>query len=457
VLIYSTSPRWKFDFAPHDIGVYPQANAQVYGGGEAPGNESDKMPVEESANMILLCDAIAKMEGNADFASRWWPQLSRWEAYLEKYGLDPEDQLCTDDFMGHLAHNANLSVKAILAIAAYGDLCARRGDMAGAKRYGALAHTDAKHWMEVAADGDHYRNAFDKPGTWSQKYNLVWDRILGLNIFPASVAKTEVAFYKKSRLQYGVPLDSRTHLTKSDWTVWSATMADNPDDFGAMVAPLYDYVHTTTAHVPFTDSYVTDNIHSDGMHARPVIGGVFIKMLADPATWKRWASQDRTKTGRWADAPALPVVTEVVATSQSRPVTWKYTLQSPGVGWTSPTFNDTAWAQGPGGFGTANTPGAVVGTVWNTSDIWLRRTITVPAGVNPAKLQFLAYHDEDVEIYVNGVLATREAGYVTSYQLLEIRPEAQALLRPGRPVTLAVHCHQTGGGQGVDVGLAYVR
>lgn len=78
--------------------------------------------------MILLCAAIARMEGHAGFSSPWWPQLTRWEAYLEKYGEDPENQLCTDDFMGHLAHNANLSVKAILAVAAYGELCRMRGD-----------------------------------------------------------------------------------------------------------------------------------------------------------------------------------------------------------------------------------------------------------------------------------------------------------------------------------------
>src|SRR6201999_1808759 len=181
------------------------------------------------------------------FASRWWPQLTRWEAYLEKYGEDPENQLCTDDFMGHLAHNANLSIKAILGLAAYGDMCRMRGDNAGYQKYHDLAKADAEHWLKVAAEGDHSRLAFDKPNTWSQKYNLVWDKILGLNVFPPQVAQTEVAYYKTVMQPYGVPLDSRTHGTKTDWSIWSATMADNQADFETIVSPIYDYLNATSA------------------------------------------------------------------------------------------------------------------------------------------------------------------------------------------------------------------
>jgi Domain of unknown function (DUF4965)/Domain of unknown function (DUF5127)/Domain of unknown function (DUF1793)/Domain of unknown function (DUF4964) len=455
-LIYSASPRWKFPFAPHDIGVYPQANGQVYGGGEDSKHEADLMPVEESANLILLCAAIGKMEGNADFSARWWPQLTRWEAYLEKFGRDPENQLCTDDFMGHLAHNANLSVKAILAIAAYGELCRLRGDGAAAGKYQTLARQYARHWIEVAADGDHSRIAFDKPNTWSQKYNLVWDKLLGLKVFPAEVAQKEVAHYKKVVQRYGVPLDSRTHLTKTDWCLWSATLADNRADFEAIVSPIDDYLNQTIARLPFVDSYFTDNLKRGGMRARPVIGGVFIKMLEDPKTWKKWSDRDRAKVGAWALAPVPPRVTRVVPTSQHRPMTWRYTFQKPGDEWSRPGFNDRQWSRGPGGFGTRGTPGAVVGTTWNTPDIWLRREVTIPANTDASRLQFLAYHDEDVEIYINGVFAARQGGYLTTYQPVEISSAALSLLQPRAKVVLAVHCHQTTGGQGVDVGLVDV-
>ena len=167
--------------------------------------------------------------------------------------------------MGHLAHNANLSVKAILAIAAYGELCRMRGDVAAGAKYQSQAREYARHWIEVADDRDHYRIAFDRPKTWSQKYNLVWDKLLGLDIFPPEVARSEVAYYKKMIQRYGVPLDSRTRLTKTDWCLWSATLADDRADFEAIVSPIFDYLNETTARLPFVDSYITDNPRSDGM------------------------------------------------------------------------------------------------------------------------------------------------------------------------------------------------
>ena len=357
--------------------------------------------------------------------------------------------------MGHLAHNANLSVKAILGLAAYGDLCRMRRDRGDAEQYAKLAEADAEHWMKVAADGDRYRLAFDKPGTWSQKYNLVWDRILGLNVFPPSVARKEVAYYEKVMRRYGVPLDSRTRLTKTDWSFWSATLADNRTDFEEIISPIYDYLNNTTVRDPIADSYETDKVHSGGMHARPVVGGFFIKLLADRALWKKWARGDKVRAGGWAPLPPAPVVEEVVSTSRQTPVNWRYTTEKPSQDWAEPDFDASGWKEGPAGFGTQGTPGIKVRTTWNTDDIWLRRKFTMPDD-DPKNLQFYVYHDEDVEIYVNGILAATEEGFTTSYYPLEINRAARALLQPGAKITLAVHCLQTAGGQGVDVGLAEV-
>jgi Domain of unknown function (DUF4965)/Domain of unknown function (DUF5127)/Domain of unknown function (DUF1793)/Domain of unknown function (DUF4964) len=295
ILAYAASPHWKFPNAPHDLGTYPLVFGRDNGG--------EGMPVEESGNMLILCDAIAHADGNADFVTPWWPQLTQWADYLQRYGLDPENQLCTDDFMGHLAHNANLSVKAILGLAAYGDLCKMRGDKTDAKTFMLMAKTDAQHWMNVAADDDHYRLAFDKPGTWSQKYNLVWDRILGLNVFSPSVAKKEIKFYKTVMQPYGLPLDSRTRLTKTDWSIWTATLANNQADFESFITPIYNYLDQTTVRDPIADSYITDNLHRGGMHARPVVGGFFIKMLANQKLWKKWATGDEVNPSNWAPLP----------------------------------------------------------------------------------------------------------------------------------------------------------
>ncbi|HEU5458264.1 MAG TPA: DUF4965 domain-containing protein [Terracidiphilus sp.] len=292
VLRYAESPRWKFPFAPHDLGKYPLANGQLYGGGEV--SEVDQMPVEETGNMILLLDAVAHAERNARYAERYWPLVTKWAEYLMSKGFDPENQLCTDDFAGHLAHNANLSIKAIEALAAYAQLARDLGHADAADRYAQAAKTMAAQWVLKANDGDHYRLAFDKPGTWSQKYNLVWDRILGLDMFPSSVAEREVAFYKSHLNRYGLPLDNRATYTKLDWTIWSATLANNATDFQTIAHPVYVFLNDTPDRVPMTDWYDTVTAHMVGFQARSVVGGVYIKMLAEPAMWQKWAARADT-------------------------------------------------------------------------------------------------------------------------------------------------------------------
>ena len=447
---YAASERWKFPFAPHDLGQYPHANGQRYGGGER--TEENQMPVEESGNLLLLMAAVAQMEGHADFAGLYWPQLEKWAEYLKAKGFDPENQLCTDDFAGHLAHNVNLSAKAICGLGAFAKLCAMRGDQAKAAEYGQLAKEFAARWVKEADAGDHYRLAFDKPDTWSQKYNLVWDRILGLNLFPAEVARKEMDYYRKVQNRYGLPLDNRQTYTKLDWILWTATLTQDRADFEALVDPVILFLNETPDRSPMTDWYQTKTAKKVGFTARPVVGGVFLPMLYDQAVWAKYAGRDKTKSKEFAPMPKPPVLVTVLPTADEEGLVWRYTTQKPADGWQKADFDASQWKQGPAGFGTQGTPGSIVRTEWNTQNIWLRREFTLP----DTKLDDVAvkcHHDEDVEIYINGVLAATAGGFTVDYELLPLNPAGRAAFRSGQNV-IAVHCRQTGGGQYIDVGFA---
>ena len=282
VLAYAKSGRWPFPYAPHDVGHYPWANGQNYGGGDR--TEHHQMPVEESGNMLILAGALTQKTGSTALAEEFWAELTSWADYLVKSGLDPENQLCTDDFAGHMPHNANLAIKAILGIGAFGQLCQKLGKAAEAERYLATARDWATRWAEMADDGTSYRLAFDQPGTWSQKYNLVWDRILGLNLFDPAIAEKELAHYRTRLNRYGLPLDSRKAYTKLDWLVWSACLTGKQDDFDAMLAPLAGWLDDVPQRVPLSDWFETDTGKQPGGHgfwARSVVGGIYIKLMLD--------------------------------------------------------------------------------------------------------------------------------------------------------------------------------
>lgn len=289
ILDYASMRRWKHRYAPHDLGTYPKANGQVYGGAEK--SDRDQMPVEECGNMLLMMAALARTDSQADLAKRYWPLLRQWANYLKEKGLDPENQLCTDDFAGHLAHNTNLSIKAIVALGGYSQLCDRFNEKTEAAVFRKTAQEMARDWLKMADDGDHFRLAFDRPNTWSQPYNLVWDRLLDLNLFPPEAARREIAFLKTKQNRYGLPLDNRKTWAKLDWTVWTATLAEKPEDFRAFIEPLYRFANESPSRVPLTDWYWTESGKQAGFQARSTVGGIYIKMLADRKMWDKWSSR----------------------------------------------------------------------------------------------------------------------------------------------------------------------
>ncbi len=143
---------------------------------------------------------------------------------------------------------------------------------------------------------------------------------------------------------------------------------------------------------------------------------------------------------------------EIAPTAREREVEWSYSTETPAANWFETQFDATSWKKGKSGFGSKGTPGAIIRTEWTTSDIWVRRQFDL-GDVKPGQLTLAAHHDEDTEIYLNGVLAAKLRGHVSSYQEeIPISAEALATLKKGQN-SIAVHCHQTQGGQFIDAGL----
>lgn len=304
VFTFAACDVWEFDFAPHDVGRFPYATGQVYGlAGEKSGSAFDgsngtvfpffyqypagsriydfkyQMPVEECGNMLILTAAVCKLDGSPDFAAPHMEVLKKWCEYLLTYGADPGEQLCTDDFAGHLSHNVNLSAKAIMGIEAFALLARQMGQEEVYGEYHEKAVKMAGDWEKRADAGDHTALSFGDRDSWSLKYNLVWDKFFGSGLFREEVYRKEIDYYIKKSNVYGVPLDSRKEYTKSDWILWCASMTDDRKKVDALIAPIAAYVNETPSRVPFSDWYETVTGEYCHFIARSVQGGIFMPML----------------------------------------------------------------------------------------------------------------------------------------------------------------------------------
>ncbi len=249
---YCAGPDWPFPFAAHDLGTYPIANGQTYRGWDKDKTldiVETQMPVEECGNMLILVAALVRAEKDMAYARQHWTLLTQWADYLVETGYNPGDQLCTDDFSGVLGHNVNLSGKAAMGLACYAMMAERLGDAAAAARYRATAEEFARH-IQAARSGDGTRLAFDQPESWSIKYNLVWDRMLGLNLFPKEEHRRELAFYRTKLELYGLPLDNRSTITKPEWMLWAASLEEDPELFRDLVERILRYANETANGCP---------------------------------------------------------------------------------------------------------------------------------------------------------------------------------------------------------------
>lgn len=304
---FAKMPVWNYDFAPHDLGTYPWCAGQVYGTayrqdkyccgmfstGVSPRTnqmlyirpaESDvydkncQMPVEECGNMLIMQAAAIVAGGDKKLAKDNFSLLRGWVKYLEKYGLNPENQLCTDDFAGHLAGNINLSLKALAGIEGFSVICRALGKNALADTYEEKARGFAEKFKKKVGEGI-MPLAYGQEDTFSVKYNILFDKLFGFDLIGSDICERETAYYIEKSNRYGVPLDTRESYTKADWILWAAALSDDDEKCEAMYEPVVRYLQESPSRVPFGDWYYT--VRGDVVHFinRSVVGGCFAPLL----------------------------------------------------------------------------------------------------------------------------------------------------------------------------------
>jgi len=269
-----TNKPYSLVWAPHHLGQWPVADILT--------SQQENMPIEETANMLMMVAGVAQAS-NYDVVLKnraYWALLQQWGDYLVSALPDPESQTCTDDFEGPIPHDSNLAVKGIIGIAAFAKLNALVGNAPAASKYNAIAQQYAAKWLVLSNpdNQNHYRLRYDEPG-WSLKYNILYQFILNITVFPQYVVERELDYYLTKLNPYGVPLDVRRDYTKLDWESWVAAVAPNPNDFALIIDGIYQFATKTPQRVPLSDWYFTSTGAQQGFQARTVVGGVWAKLL----------------------------------------------------------------------------------------------------------------------------------------------------------------------------------
>mmetsp|Transcript_17385 Transcript_17385/g.45394 ORF Transcript_17385/g.45394 Transcript_17385/m.45394 type:complete len:786 (+) Transcript_17385:64-2421(+) len=269
-------------YSPHQLGTYPIANDTTA--------RQEPMPLENSGNMLLMLLAILQRDPTHDASfllPKYYPMLQSWADEMILKLPFPANQICTDDFTGPLGNNSNLGAKGMVALEAFAQICHFMPSSVGTgcDKYSNIASSYAKVWMQYADAADHYKIAYGwNSSSWSIKYNLLWQKLLKLDgPFPYDevVTQREVPFYLKQANEYGIPMDLRHTYVKTDWLSWAAVMGNDATSFGQIWDLIFKFANETSTRVPLTDLYdtTTGAAASGGFIARPVMGGVFAKML----------------------------------------------------------------------------------------------------------------------------------------------------------------------------------
>ncbi len=299
ILDYSESGQWPKTFAVHDLGSsYPNA------AGHNDGNEED-MPVEESANMLIMIAALLQRIPAASataFAQQHYTILKQWADYLVLNALDPANQNQTDDFTGPIAHSANLALKGQVAIGAMSVISSIAGSAYAADQasYYSTARSYISQWVTKGEDpsGTYLDLAYGSPTTWSLKYNGFPDKLLGLNLVPTGIKTQEAGWYQSNAGTYGVILDPRHNYTKADWEIFTAAFLSDQPVRDTLIQGVYGFANSTGNRVPFSDWYDVTSAAQQGFQNRPVVGAMFAPALTVTADRTRWYKIQNQNSGK---------------------------------------------------------------------------------------------------------------------------------------------------------------